>query len=325
MHLAFYGAGAIAERHLDAIRRTGALDVTWLVSRTEEHVQALAMKTEIVQSTTDENLPLADPDVEAVVIAYPTFRHADLALRAFAAGKHVVCEKPLASTTSEAEQIAAAARQADKLLLVMQIRRFWPAFQAARAFVASGEAGGLVRATVDFQTEWDWSKRGWRLEEAGGYLLDMHVHDLDLLLWYAGHPPERVWASGENRAEREGTVVLEFATSLARLDWSGRISGRPYPIGARTCYQVACERGRLEIEIAGDVTVDSFIDGKALEQQRSVVGDQIRASWDGMWSAQAAALLGHGPLPVPPEAGILNVRVSMAAVEALQSHAVQRI
>jgi predicted dehydrogenase len=325
VHLAFFGAGAIAERHVDAIGRTGALDVTWLVSRTAERAQALATKKGIAQWTTDEQTPLADPDVEAVVIAYPTFRHADLAQRAFAAGKHVVCEKPLASSTEEAEQIAAAARRAGKLLLVTQIRRFWPAFQAGRAFVSAGQAGRLVRATVDFQTEWDWSNRGWRLAEAGGYLLDMHVHDIDLLLWFAGRTPERVWASGENRAEREGTVVFEFDTAFARLDWSGRISGRPYPTGARTCYQVACERGRLEIEVGAEVVSESFIEGRSGGQQRSPVGEQIRASWDGMWAAQAAALTGNGPVPVPPEEGMRNVLVTMAAVDALNRHAAVRL
>ncbi|GEM_PF-3550300 len=317
MHLAFYGAGAIAERHIDAIRRTGELDVTWLVSRTAEHAEALAAKKGIAHWTTDEQLPLADPDVATVVIAYPTFRHADLAQRALAAGKHVVCEKPLASSAAAAEQITAAARQAGKLLLVTQIRRFWPAFAAAREFVRSGQAGRLVRATVDFQTEWDWSDRGWRLEDAGGYLLDMHVHDLDLLLWWADGTPRRVWAIGENRAEREGTVVLDFDSSYARLDWSGRISGRQYPRGANTTYQLACERGRMEIAVAGEVTVTMVVDGNTISEQRSAVGEQIRASWDGMWLAQAAALLGRGPLPVRPEEGVRNVQVAMTAVDIL--------
>lgn len=323
MHVAFYGAGAIAERHLDAIRRTGELDVTWLVSRTAERAEALATRKGIRHWTTEEQQPLDDPDVAAVVIAYPTFRHVDLARRAFAAGKHVVCEKPLASTTGEANQIAEAAVHADKLLLVAQIRRFWPAFQAAHAFVHSGQAGRLVRATVDFQTQWDWSNRGWRIEEAGGYLLDMHVHDLDLLLWFAGRRPERVWACGENRAEREGTIVLNYGDSFARLDWSGRISGRPYPTGARTCYQLACERGRMEIEVGGEVGVETVVDGGTIAPQRMAIGEQIRASWDGMWTAQAAALLGRGPLPVQPQEGVGNVRVAMAAVAALTTGTVQ--
>jgi predicted dehydrogenase len=319
LHLAFYGAGAIAERHLDAIRRTGTLDVTWLVSRRAERAEALATKKGIRRWTSDEQRPFDDPEVGAVVIAYPTFRHADLALRAFAAGKHVVCEKPLASSADEAQRIADAATQAGKLLLVTQIRRFWPAFREAKEFIQSGLAGRLVRATVDFQTEWNWADRGWRLEEPGGYLLDMHVHDLDLLLWYAGSRPHHVWATGENRAEREGTVVLEFDSSYARLDWSGRISGRQYPMGARTCYQVACERGRLDIEVAGDVVVDTVADGIATGQQQTPVGEQIRASWDSMWAAQAAALLGLGPVPVQPEEGVANVGVALEAVAALRA------
>lgn len=323
MHLAFYGAGGIAERHLDAIRRTGELDVSWLVSRNAERAEALATRKGIYRWTTDESLPLADPEVEAVVVAYPTFRHVDLALRAFEAGKHVVCEKPLAGTAAEAQRIVDAADRAGKLLLVAQIRRFWPVFCSAQAFVQSGQAGRLVRATVDFQTQWDWSNRGWRLDEAGGYLLDMHVHDIDLLLWLAGRLPVQVWASGENRAEREGTVVLDYGDAYARLDWSGRISGRPYPTGAQTRYQVACERGRVEIDVTGEVTIETFLDGRSVAQERSPISDELRASWDGMWAAQASALLGRGPIPVRPDEGIANVGVTMAAVEALRSHAAQ--
>jgi predicted dehydrogenase len=323
VQIAFYGAGAIAERHLDAIRRTGELDVAWLVSRTAERAEALARRKDIRHWTTEEQRPLDDPEVAAVVIAYPTFRHADLAQRAFAAGKHVVCEKPLASTAGEANQIAEAATRAGRLLLVAQIRRFWPAFHAAHGFVHSGQAGRLVRATVDFQTEWDWSNRGWRVREAGGYLLDMHVHELDLLLWFAGCRPERVWACGENRAEREGTVILDYPQGYARLDWSGRISGRPYPTGARTYYQLACEHGRMEIEVGGEVGVETVLEGGAVAHQRAPIGEQIRASWEGMWSAQAAALLGRGPLPVRPEEGVANVRVAMAAVAALTTGMVQ--
>ena len=61
MHLAFYGAGAIAERHIDAIRRTAELDVTWLVSRRAERAEALATRKGIQRWTSDEQLPLNDP------------------------------------------------------------------------------------------------------------------------------------------------------------------------------------------------------------------------------------------------------------------------
>lgn len=318
MHLAFYGAGAIAERHIDAIRRTGDLDVTWLVSRTAAHAEALASKKRIARWTTETALPLDDPDIQGVVIAYPSFLHADLVVQAMERGKHVICEKPLASDIGDVERVLAKASETNRLLLVTQIRRFWPVFTLAHQFVQEDRAGALARVTADFQTEWDWSNRGWRLDDPGGYLLDMHVHDIDLLLWLAGRPPERIWACGENAANREGTVTMDFGTAYGRLDWSGRISGRPYPTGARTIYQIACARGRMDIEIADTVRWTIVVAGDRVDEGQTAVSEQIRASWDAMWRDQAAALLGQGPIPVPASEAAENVRVTLAAVAALR-------
>ena len=320
MRLAFYGSGSIAERHIDTIRRGGRLDVAWLVSRSAERAEAFATKKDIPRWTIDSLAPLQDDSVDAVVVAYPTFRHEELAVQAFAAGKHVVCEKPLADSAAVAERIAAAGARARKLLLVGQLRRFWPTYARMRAFAQSGEAGELVRATVDFQAQWDWSNRGWRITSPGGYLLDMHVHELDLLLWFFDASPRRVWAVGENRAEREGTVVLEFASGQASLTYGGRVSGRPYPVGARTAFQLLCTNGRLEAEATGEVTCDTYIGGTLLEQRRTPIGEEIRAGWDGMWSAFTAALSGEAPVPIPPEEAVRNVAVTMAAVDAMEKH-----
>lgn len=317
---AFYGAGGIAERHVDALRRTGRLDVAWLISRSPEHAEAFAARKGIPRWTTDEEAPLRDPAVDVAIVAYPTFRHADLTLRALAAGKHVVCEKPLAGSGCEAERLATAAREAGKLLLVTQIRRYWPSLRAAHDFVHSGRAGGLVRATADFQTQWDWNNRRWRLEDPGGYFMDMHVHDVDLLLWWTGRAPSRVWAAGENRAEREGTVVLDFGgptLRYARLDFCGRVSGRPYPAGSQTSYQLVCERGRMEIGVTDDVVAETFLDGAKVDERHTPVGQELRASWDGMWGALAAALAGEAPLPVPLDEVVQNVAVSRRVVDAL--------
>ncbi len=325
MHVAFYGAGSIAERHVDAIRRTGVLDISWVVSRAPEHARAFAEKKGIPRWTADEAGPLADPEVGAVVVAYPTFRHAEVALAAFATAKHVVCEKPLSDSVASAEQMVAAARAANRLLLVGQLRRFWPVFAGMHELVASGRAGSLVRSTVDFQAEWDWSNRGWRVERPGGYLLDMHVHELDLLLWFANQEPRRVWATGENRAEREGTVVLEFPSSFARLDYCGRVSGRVYPAGSRTRYQLAFSNGRLEAEIADSVTSETYIGGTKVAESRAAIGQETRAGWDGMWAAFAAALTGSAPSPIAPEEALGNVRTALAAANAMQTRAAQEL
>src|SRR5579859_2068257 len=88
--VAFIGAGGIAERHIDAIRRTGVGDVVVVSSRSLERAQALALKKGIRRATSSANEAISDPDVDTVVIAYPSFLHASLAKEALRAGKHVV-------------------------------------------------------------------------------------------------------------------------------------------------------------------------------------------------------------------------------------------
>ncbi len=319
MHLAFLGTGSIAERHLDAIQRTSDLEVVWLVSRSAGHAEGLALKKHIPRWSTNVNDVLRDANVDAVVIAYPTFLHEELALAAFAAGKHVVCEKPLSDSGASAERIAHAARVAGKLLLVAQLRRFWPPYDQLHHFARSGDAGSLVRATIDFQAEWDWSQRGWRVEHPGGYLLDMHVHEIDLLLWFFGTSPVSVWATGENRAEREGQVVIQFPTGYAVLSYCGRASGRTYPAGSLATYQLICTQGRAEASVTGEVHLEEWVAGVRHMDTRSPVGDVVRSSWDGMWGAFSRALHGAAPPPVDPEEAVANVRVACAALASMMS------
>lgn len=322
MNLAFYGTGSIAERHIDAIRRAGRLNITWLVSRTRTNAEALALKKGIQRFTDQEDAPLRDSSVDAVVIAYPTARHADLALAAFAAGKHVICEKPLTNDAAAAEQLVRS-RPADRLLLVTQIRRFWPVYERVAQFVRNGEAGRLCRISISFETEWNWEGRTWRIEDAGGYFLDMHVHDVDLLLWWGRQRPHRVLGLGKNRADREGTVLFDFGEWYASLDFCGRVSGRSYPTDALTRYELILERGRVEVTVSSEVDARFIVAGDTIEHVHSPIADQLRASWDGLWSAQARALLGETAPPIPVDDAVANVAASMAAVRALEASRVQ--
>lgn len=322
MYLAFYGTGSIAERHIDAIRRTGQLDVSWVVSRTITHAKQFAEKKSIPHYTTDEDLPLGDPDISGVVIAYPTARHADLARRAFAAGKHVVCEKPFTNDPIDAADLVAKCPP-DRQLLITQIRRFWPIFQKTAQFIRSGQAGNLCRIAISFLTEWNWEGRTWRLEDPGGYLLDMHVHDIDLLVWWGAVLPQRIIAIGENRADREGTVLFDYGTWYASLDYCGRVSGRMYPKGALTRYQVVLEHGSVEISVADTIDATFVVDGTVTERYQNAIGDEIRRSWDALWQELAQALSGESPAPVPASEVVYNIRMTMAAVAAMNSRQAQ--
>ncbi len=140
-----------------------------------------------------ENLDalLADADIDAVDITLPTFMHKENVLKALAAGKQVICEKPLAVTYEDAAEIALAAEKAGCSLYVGQCIRFWPAYVKARELILAGKLGKIRTAAfsrVSSAPAWMW--QGWAKDqdESGGAPLDLHIHDADFITYLFGQP-----------------------------------------------------------------------------------------------------------------------------------------
>ena len=140
----------------------------------------------------------ADPDLDVVDITLPTYLHAEYAVAALRAGKHVICEKPMARTSTEARRMQAAAKAANRQLCVAQCIRFWPAYAVAAEQVRTGKLGLVVSATfrrVSPKPTWSW--KNWLMDEtkSGGCVLDLHIHDADFVLSLFG-PPQAVSSQG---------------------------------------------------------------------------------------------------------------------------------
>jgi predicted dehydrogenase len=136
---------------------------------------------------------IALPEVQLVDICLPTPLHAPVAIAALEAGKHVVCEKPIALTKEDAQRMADAAHANNRQLFVGHCLRFWPQYVAAHTIIANGEYGAPVYARFHRSSAMpSWSAGGWLLDAAqsGGALLDMHIHDIDVALWYFGEPAD---------------------------------------------------------------------------------------------------------------------------------------
>ena len=134
---------------------------------------------------------LAAESVDVVDICAPTDVHANLALEAIAAGKHVFCEKPLALTLADVDAIGSAARAAGVIVQVGQCIRFWPEYQALAKLAQTGTAGRLVGLTMDRRCARPAGGSGNWLnipERSGGAALDLHIHDTDFVLSLLGIP-----------------------------------------------------------------------------------------------------------------------------------------
>ncbi|MCI0333838.1 MAG: Gfo/Idh/MocA family oxidoreductase [Planctomycetes bacterium] len=174
---------------------------------------------------------LGDPQVDLVDIALPTSLHADMAIRALEAGKHVFCEKPMALRLTDCERMVDAARKANRLLVIGHVLPFFPEYDWALKTIRGGEygavRGGAFRRVIADPT---WLKDFWSADRIGGPMLDLHVHDAHFIRLVFGMPQEVVtcgrmrdglpefWHSQFRFADRGLTVE---ATSGA-IDQQGR-------------------------------------------------------------------------------------------------------
>lgn len=135
------GAGLFGENHALVYSRLPGVELVAVCDRNEARAREIAERYGARAYCTDYETVLADPDIKAVSIATPDFAHAEIALAAAQAGKHILCEKPLATTVAEAQAIVDAAAEAGVKLMVDFHNRANPPFVAAREQVRSGAIG----------------------------------------------------------------------------------------------------------------------------------------------------------------------------------------
>ena len=134
---------------------------------------------------------LADPSVEAVAITLPTPVHAEVTVKALTAGKHVLCEKPMALTLADSDWMIAAATDSRRTLMIAQCIRFWPQYEEIKRRIDTGEIGRVRFASLKrLANPPGYSQGGWLMDgtQSGGALFDLHVHDIDFTHHLLGLP-----------------------------------------------------------------------------------------------------------------------------------------
>lgn len=214
-----------------------------------EHRQEEARTTLGCRAYGDYDALLHDDEIEVLVVSVPNRLHAEYAQAALGAGKHVVCEKPFALTAADADKTIAAARQAGRLVVPFQNRRYEPSFRKVREIAQSGVLGELLLVRLvqhSFGRRWDWQTL---LEFGGGQLANNGPHALDQAVHFLGDGEVQVFADLRNglssgdaedhvkvtfKAETGPTVDVEVSTvaALAQDRWTifgtaGALRGTP--------------------------------------------------------------------------------------------------
>ncbi|MGH8287145.1 MAG: Gfo/Idh/MocA family oxidoreductase [Steroidobacteraceae bacterium] len=149
MKIVLAGAGAFGQKHLDAVRRIGGIEVASLVGRQLEPTRAIAGKYDVPHATTDLAEALARPGVDAAILCTPTQMHAAQAIQCLKAGKHVQVEIPLADSWKDAEAVDKVQKQTGLVCMVGHTRRFNPSHQWIHRRIGKGE---LKIHQMDVQT-----------------------------------------------------------------------------------------------------------------------------------------------------------------------------
>lgn len=167
------------------------------------------------------NTLLADPAIDAIYIATPNSTHAELALAAIAAGKPVLVEKPLATTSADAQRIADAAARANVFAMEAMWSRFLPAVQAAREILRSDEIGDIlsIRAELAYRRDETADSRFFDPALGGGASLDLGVYPLSLALFLFGQPTavSGVWRAAGTGVDMRAGYDLRFGDAVANL------------------------------------------------------------------------------------------------------------
>jgi predicted dehydrogenase len=213
--VAIVGAGFWAtEMHLPAFAKIPGARIVAVAARTEASAREAATRFDIGHWTSEYRELLEDPSVDVVDVVTPNFLHAQLAIEAADAGKHVICIKPLALNLDEADaMIDAAARNGTRLLYAENVP-FIPAVQRMREIVEEGAIGDIFRVKAcegipGPHAPWFFDRR----LSGGGATIDMAVHSIAFCRLFAGAEVESVYAEAgtfvhHERTDAEDTVVL---------------------------------------------------------------------------------------------------------------------
>ena len=264
-------------------------------------------------------------DVDVVDICTPTFLHHQMALQAAAAGKHIVCEKPLARTLAQAQEMMEACDAAGVKLLVAHVVRFFPEYVLAKQKVESGEVGKtavirLKRGTFQPKKAQD----NWFVdfEKSGGMMLDLMIHDFDYARWIGGEVVQ-VYAKTIRNTDTEADVDHGLAILTHADGTISHIEGSwayPPPL-FRTRLEIAGDNGliqfdsekmaaiNLHLHERGADAPDVPLPGSPLDE--SPYTTQIKEFYD--------YLANDGAVRVTAVDGYKALQIALAAIESSQT------
>ena len=321
LNVALVGCGIISEAHIRAYRRHA--DRARITVCCDIDPEKAAQRAELVgggaRAVTDYGAVLRDPEVDAVELCTPHHLHAEAVVGAARAGKHVLCQKPLAKTLAECDAMIAAARDAGVVLFYGETNHTMPAVVEAKRAFEGGRIGRLIglQATYAHWQGGEYLSTAWRYDpriSGGGQLLDGGIHYIDMLR-NVGGPIESVACFATRfRPELGGedTAVVNFRFEGGHLGtlFSSQAAGVWVPGPSFVAF------GTEGVLTVGGPQGALVLHRPDLPDRREVLLEQGGDSFAVMIGRYLDTVLDGAPNPSPGEAGRENLKIVLAAYES---------
>ena len=310
---------------IPAMIKGSNINIMAIASRDMAQAQAMAQDLNIARAYGSYEAMLADLDIEAVYNPLPNHLHVPLTLAALEAGKHVLCEKPIALTAMEAARLRDAAQKSGKLVAEAFMVRHHPQWQRARALVKSG-AIGEVRAIQTFFSYFNNDPANVRNQAdiGGGGLYDIGCYAITTARYKFGSEPERVIATTEHdpkfHTDRLASGLMDFGAGR-HLTFTVSTQLVPYQR-----VQICGTKGRIEVQIPFNAPADGetrlLIDTGADLAGSSITTETLPAcdQYTLQGEAFSRAVRGQAPLEYDLEDAILNMRIIDALFRSTHSN-----
>ncbi|MDP2080805.1 MAG: Gfo/Idh/MocA family oxidoreductase [Pseudotabrizicola sp.] len=322
MNWAFVGASTIAGQYLaGAVRATGGCEVRWVVSGSAERAASFATTHGIAHSGTDLSAALADPAVGAVYISSTNEKHHAQALAAIAAGKHVLCEKPLATSVADARDMVQAAERAGVIFATNHHLRSAGSLRAIRQLVASGKVGKVLSLRIFHAVELPVHLRGWRLDNpvsGGGVIADLTVHNADTARFLLGEDPVSVVAHMDATGLGQGvedSAMSVWAMPSGAMVFSHESFTHPYAASGIEVHGTKgsiLARGVLAQEPAGEIDLITAQGIARVDYDQSALYENVARNF-------CAAVTGTALPAASGGDGVRSLQIAFAVRDAARS------